>query len=314
MKQRDQYHDPVLANEVVEVLCHRKQGIFVDGTLGGGGHFRTLAMHLEKGATLIGIDRDPDALAWNLHNTAVSGISTYFEHARFSKCRDVVTKCGFSTVDGILLDLGVSSFQIDTAERGFSFMHPADLDMRMNPQEGIPASELIATASVDELAHYLAAYGEVRNAQRMALVLKNTAQPLLTSSDLRDCLAQEYGPHLKFKVLAKIFQALRIAVNEELAELQTFLSTVVDLLSEGGRFAIISYHSLEDRMVKEFIREHEHRCVCQPGALMCTCGEPGSLKRITKKPLMSSSVEVEQNPRARSARLRVAEKFTKVAA
>lgn len=307
------YHVPVLAVPVVEMLCVKKDGVFVDGTLGGGGHFDALAQQLGSAATLFGIDRDADAIAHNRNRSHTTAAQIYFEQSTFSEVAAVLQKYGIRGIDGILLDLGVSSFQIDTATRGFSFMQECELDMRMNRDTGITARELLASLSVEELAAILENYGEVRNAPRMARTLKMNHVPLQTSGDLRECLSREYGENMKYKVLAKVFMALRIAVNDELGELQRLLVAATSLLNKNGRIAVITYHSLEDRIVKEYFRQEEPHCICQRGALMCTCGTPGSLKRITRKPVIASDREIAQNPRSRSARLRVAERTERVA-
>lgn len=220
----------------------------------------------------------------------------------------MLNKYNITGVTGILLDLGVSSFQIDREERGFSYMRESNLDMRMNPAEGITASELIADIDEDGLAEILSKYGEIQNSSRMAAAIKKYEKPIHTSTDLRNCLYAEYGPNLQIKVISRVFQALRIAVNDELGELETFLSKVTPYLVSGGRVAVISYHSLEDRMVKEFFKEQEKSCTCPGDALYCTCKKQVLLKRVTKKALKADVSEIKQNPRARSARLRVAQR------
>jgi 16S rRNA (cytosine1402-N4)-methyltransferase len=309
MTEIDAYHVPVLSREVGDALCSDKDGCYVDATLGGGGHFRALASMLSASGTIIGIDRDPDAVDWNRRHPAATGATVHIEQARFSEVKDVCAKYAIALVNGVLLDLGVSSFQIDNPERGFSFMRECTLDMRMNAHEGENAAEIIRRLSVEELTEILAVYGEVRNAKRMAATIKNSAEEITTSFALRSCLAREYGEHLKYKVLAKVFMALRIAVNNELDELRRFLDTIPSLLADGGRIAVISYHSLEDRMVKEFMRSNEPRCICPKEALRCSCGRPGRLKRVTRKAIVASGEEIASNPRARSARLRIAEKI-----
>jgi 16S rRNA (cytosine1402-N4)-methyltransferase len=310
MIDRDRYHVPVLSHEVCDFLCRNKRGIYVDATLGGGGHFAMIARQLQDDAILIGIDRDPDAVAWNRAHPVDSKATVVVEQACFSQIASILDKHKIDGIDGALLDLGVSSFQIDTADRGFSFMQPCDLDMRMNPREGTRARDLIERYSTEELADVLGMYGEVKNGSRMASAIKQSEKVPQTSDDLRDCLRKEYGSHLKFKVLSKVFMALRIAVNDELNELRRFLTSIVMYLKDGARVAVISYHSLEDRMVKEFFRNEESHCICPPEALFCTCGKPGRLKRITRKPIVASHQEITRNPRSRSARLRVAEKRT----
>ena len=302
------YHVPVLSQKVIELLCTRRGGVYVDATLGGGGHFRLLAKELTDTAVLIGIDRDPDAIEWNSRHPVEGKAKILLEHSPFSGIREVLDRNKIDGIDGVLLDLGVSSFQIDNAQRGFTFMRQCNLDMRMDQGGGMTARDLILQSTEEELATILATYGEVRNAARMAAVLKAVGPTLKTSEDLQNTLAAEYGKPLKYKVLAKVFMALRIAVNDELNELRSMLGSALDLLNEGGRMAVIAYHSLEDRIVKKFIRAHEKHCICPKEALYCTCGTPGELKRITVKPVIASEEEIEANPRARSARLRVAEK------
>ena len=311
MTETSDYHVPVLCREVVDALCNGKNGCFIDATLGGGGHFSALARKLSTGATLIGIDRDADAIEWNRRNPTATAASVHLEHARFSEITRICETLSISSVDGVLIDLGVSSFQIDHPERGFSFMQECGLDMRMNTREGAPAMDLIDRFSVEELAGVLATYGEIRNARRMAMAIKSSPEAIRSSSALRTCLTREYG-QLKYKVLARVFMALRIAVNDELGELRTFLAAIPELLADGGRIAVISYHSLEDRMVKEFFRNNEPHCICPSSVLRCTCGRPGKLKRVNRKAIVASEDEIAVNPRARSARLRIAEKIAGV--
>jgi len=306
------YHVPVLADAVVEMLCTGRSGVVVDGTLGGGGHFDRLAAALDAQSTLVGIDRDADAVAFNRGRSHPSQARIIIEQSRFSEVAAVLNGYEITHADGILLDLGVSSFQIDTDRRGFSYMRECELDMRMNGGDALTAAQLIAQSGEDELATILGEYGEVRNPFRMARAIKHYPGSIETSTDLRDCLNREYGSELRYAVLAKVFQALRIAVNDELGELSRMLDASKSLLNKGGRIAVITYHSLEDRMVKEFFKNSEPHCICQKGALMCTCGTPGTLKRITRKPVAADTAETKDNPRARSARLRVAEKISEV--
>jgi 16S rRNA (cytosine1402-N4)-methyltransferase len=305
------FHEPVLRDEVCEFLITNPEGIYVDCTLGGGGHFRSIAGRLHKQAVLIGIDRDPDAVAWNREN-AVCGPKVIIEQSRFSQFDNVLRKNKIALIDGILLDLGVSSHQIDKKERGFSYMQESLLDMRMNPSEGVPAEELLRRIDEERLAEILSNYGEIQNSARMAKTIKNRVKDssIHTSADLRDCLRNEYGPNLNVKIIAKVFQALRIEVNDELGELTRFLDKIIKYLKTGGRLAVISYHSLEDRIVKEFIRLQEQSCICPLDSPVCNCSKPITLKRITKKAIKPSEKEVAENPRSRSARLRVAEKLS----
>jgi 16S rRNA (cytosine1402-N4)-methyltransferase len=209
----------------------------------------------------------------------------------------------------MLLDLGISSHQIDTQERGFSYMKTSDLDMRMDPTSGMSAADFCAAAGERELAAALADYGEITNPLRMARAIKGCAQrqPMRTSSDLVSCLRNEYGPSFPVKVIAKVFQALRIAVNGELVELSACLAVALSKVRHGGRIVVISYHSLEDRIVKNFFRDGEQGCVCPPVLKKCMCGRKILLKRLNKKVIIPSAAEVARNPRARSARMRAAE-------
>jgi 16S rRNA (cytosine1402-N4)-methyltransferase len=310
MSTPEQYHIPVLSQKVVELLCRNKNGVYVDATLGGGGHFRMLGKELASSAVLIGVDRDRDAIMWNRKHPVETEAAVIIEHSKFSDVKTILDRNGIEKIDGILMDLGISSFQIDNAQRGFSFMRQCDLDMRMNQENGITARELILQSTEEELAAILSNYGEVKNASRMAAVLKAVGPTLETSEDLQNSMTKEYGAPLRYKVLAKVFMALRIAVNDEFEELRTLLDDATSFLRAGGRIAVIAYHSLEDRIVKTFFREHEHHCICPKEALYCTCGVPGTLKRVIGKPVVASTDEIENNPRARSARLRVAEKTT----
>ncbi|NLG18328.1 MAG: 16S rRNA (cytosine(1402)-N(4))-methyltransferase RsmH [Fibrobacter sp.] len=304
---REFYHEPVLKNEVTELLVTRTGGVYVDCTLGGGGHFRAVAEKLDSSATVIGIDRDQDAIAWNKSHMPAPGPSMIFELERFSQFDKVLQKHQINSVDGFLLDLGLSSFQIDNVERGFSYMQDSSLDMRMSVSDEATASDLLEETGEEELADLLSRYGEIKNPLRMAEAIKSCV-PLRTSSDLRKCLSREYGPNLDVKIIARVFQSLRIAVNDELGELRRFLDKAISFLSKGGRLAVIAYHSLEDRMVKEFIREQEQSCICPPGLPVCRCSKSTMLKRVTKGAVKASQEEIGSNPRSRSARLRVAEK------
>ena len=309
MNTNDTYHVPVLLTESMEALAVRPDGTYLDATAGGGGHLREILARLDTRGTAIGIDRDPDSIAWiNAH--IERGAATFIlEQCPFSHFDTVLSRHGIGAVDGMLLDLGVSSHQIDTQERGFSYMKPSDLDMRMDPASDMSAADFCAAAGERELAAALADYGEITNPLRMARAIKGCAQrrPLRTSGDLVSCLRNEYGASFPVKVVAKVFQALRIAVNGELSELAACLAAALSNVRQGGRIVVISYHSLEDRIVKNFFRDGEQGCVCPPVLKKCMCGRKILLKRINKKVIVPSAAEVARNPRARSARLRAAE-------
>ena len=305
------YHVPVLLNETLSLLVTNKDGIYIDGTLGGGGHFRAIAGTLSDKGTAIGIDRDEDAIN-NVNNISFADVkaNVIIEHSRFSQFDSVLQKHGIDKVYGLFVDLGVSSRQIDEPKRGFMYMKESDLDMRMDQGKGKTARELLEESSESELARILEKYGEIRNSRRMAAVIKSYMKhnKLLTSSDLKVCITKEYGANVKIQVFAKLFQALRIAVNSELEELAVFLDKSVKYLAEGGRLAVISYHSLEDRMVKEFMRKASQECECAPEVPVCKCRKVVLFKRITKKSVAAAEEEIAKNPRSRSARLRVAER------
>ncbi|MDG5814903.1 16S rRNA (cytosine(1402)-N(4))-methyltransferase RsmH [Chitinispirillales bacterium ANBcel5] len=308
----EEYHIPVLLDEVLGHLLKKRAGIYVDCTLGGGGHFRAIASKLSKEGTLIGIDRDREAIEYNRKKLfSESNPRIVIEQSRFSEFDRVLETYGITQVDGFLLDLGVSSRQIDSKDRGFSYKQQADLDMRMDPGSGISAREVLQQSSEEQLSTVLYQYGEIKNAQRMARAIKQWMKnkEIRTSSDLKQCIEHEYGINVKFKVLSKLFQALRIAVNGELEELQIFLNKSMKYLSApGGRLAVISYHSLEDRIVKQFIRSKEGRCVCPSSLPVCVCNEKKQLKRVNRKAIVADEQQIAFNPRARSARLRVVEK------
>jgi 16S rRNA (cytosine1402-N4)-methyltransferase len=319
------YHVPVLLNEVLELFAGGVSAappsdgplVYVDGTLGGGGHFRAVIDALSKGAgardiVAIGIDRDAEAIE-NARRIGFGGVraEVMLEQSRFSEFDAVLRKLGIDKVHGLFVDLGVSSRQIDVAGRGFMYMGDAPLDMRMDQGGGVTAAEFLERGDEGEIASALEAYGEIRNAPRMAAAIKDYMRhdKIRTSADLKACLEREYGPNLKIQVLAKLFQALRIAVNGELSELRAFLDKSADRLCGGGRIAVLSYHSLEDRMVKGFFRAAEGACACAPGLPVCDCGRPALLRRVNRKAVTAPEEEVARNPRSRSARLRVAERI-----
>jgi 16S rRNA (cytosine1402-N4)-methyltransferase len=290
------YHVPVLLDESVDALAVKPEGTYLDATVGGGGHFRKILSKLDKRGTAIGIDRDPEAIEWCRAQGGHDAATVILEQCTFSGFGTVLDRHGIASLDGLLLDLGVSSHQIDAAGRGFSYMKEAALDMRMDPSADTTAARFCAQASENDLARALATFGEITNPIRMAAAIKKcqASRPLRTSTDLVACLKREYGPALAVKVIAKVFQALRIAVNDELAELAACLNAALSYVKKGGRIAVISYHSLEDRLVKHMIRGSARE---------------GVLRAITKKPLTPSREEVMNNPSARSAKMRCAERL-----
>jgi 16S rRNA (cytosine1402-N4)-methyltransferase len=303
-----------LQEETLRALAVKPEGIYVDCTLGGGGHFQAIIDRLSASGMAIGIDRDPDAIAWCAGHIDRKGVTVALKQERFSSLDAVLKGLHVDAVDGVLLDLGVSSHQIRAEKRGFSYMKDARLDMRMDPAGATTAGDILRESTVQQLAEILAKYGEIRNPVRMAQTIKNYMKhnTLTTSGELRNCLQIEYGGVMKIKVLAKLFQALRIAVNDELSELSRCCEQAVLRLRQGGRLVVISYHSLEDRFVKNFMRDAGKGCACPPGIPVCVCGGEKTLKRIITRAIVSSPDEIKRNPASRSARLRMAEKINPV--
>lgn len=311
MVPQNQYHIPVMLNECLDGLAINPNCKYLDCTLGGGGHFSEIVNRLHNSCTAIGIDRDLDSIKCVRGNLQNSKCQVIIEQCKFSEFDSVLKKHSIESLDGVLLDLGVSSFQIDNENRGFSYRVNSNLDMRMNQNDSLTAEDIINTSGKEKLTTILSKYGEIKNPKRMATTIENYSKThtIKTSKDLCTCLEMEYGSPIKYKVLSKVFQALRIAINNELEELRICLSKIIQYLNKGGRLVVISYHSLEDRIVKQFIKENETKCVCPPHLPICSCDTIPVLKRINRKVKRASSFEIEKNNRARSARLRIAEKI-----
>ena len=303
-------HESVLAREVVEALRPEPGKLLLDGTLGGGGHSLLL---LERGARVIGVDKDPRALAAARARLARFGEAFRAVRADFRDAKAVLESLGLAAVDGALVDLGVSSPQLDQAERGFSFSRPGPLDMRM-ADEGEPLRDLLRRIDERELARILREYGEEPFARPVARAIKaavDAGEPMDTAR-LAELVAgtipRKAWPK-KIHPATRTFQALRIAVNDELGALAQWLEALPAILAPGGRAAAISFHSLEDRMVKERFRALTQACTCPPDLPICACGAKASFTPVTRKPIVAAEDEVAQNPRARSAKLRVVEKL-----
>ena len=307
------YHTPVLLEEVVAQLRPRAGGLYVDCTVGGGGHAAGILRACAPGGRVIGLDCDDEALAASRERLAAHEGRVQLLHANFAELQEALMSLGVTAVDGLVFDVGVSSRQFDEPSRGFSFQREGPLDMRMNRAAGPAAADVLRDASVEELARIFRVYGEERRARAIAQRIdrERTRQPITTTTQLAGLVEQVLGPKRGSGIhpATRVFQALRIQVNRELDNLQRGLVGAVNVLRSGGRLAVISFHSLEDRIVKQFFVRLSTGCVCPPQLVGCACGRQEVLRLVTRKPVMSTSEEVERNPRARSAKLRVAEKI-----
>ena len=308
------FHEPVLKEEALSFLVTAKKGIYLDGTLGGGGHSEAILKNINKSGRLIALDLDNDAIHFS--RTRLKHKNFLVEQANFKNLGEVLKKLKIKRVHGILLDLGVSSYQIDTAEKGFSYRASGKLDMRMNSKQQLTAHEIANTFSEEKLCEIFKKYGEERRYRAISrVIIKEREKNVIeTTTDLQEIISMVLPYQNRVKSLSRIFQALRIAVNEELENLKAALESGLDYLTTGGRLVVISYHSLEDRIVKNFFKQESRRCVCPPDLPICVCGEPGRLKILTKRPIQPSKEEVQRNPRSRSARLRTAEMLEERAA
>ena len=307
------YHVSVLLDECIQALNIKPDGIYVDGTLGGAGHSSQIAARLTTGR-LIGIDRDPKALKAAGERLAPYADRVTLVHSNFSQLDEVLDSLGIEGVDGILLDLGVSSPQLDEVERGFSYMADAPLDMRMNSEDSLTAHEVVNTWPREELRRILYEYGEERYAPQIAAAIerRRADKPIETTLELVDVIRSAMPPAAlreKQHPAKRSFQAIRIAVNDELGAVGRVLEVAVPKLNKKGRLAIITFHSLEDRLVKNGMAANAKGCTCPPNFPVCICGNKPKVKLISKKPIVSGPEELERNPRARSAKLRVCEKL-----
>lgn len=305
------FHQPVLADEVIALMNPEYGSCFVDATLGGGGHAEQMLARMQPDARLIGLDQDVRALQAARERLQMYHDRVTFVHTNFSRLDRVLDDLGIEVVDGFLFDLGVSSPQLDVAERGFSYREDAPLDMRMDQTKGQTAADLVNRASEEELRRWIWEYGEERWAARIAreIVLRRSAAPLRTTGDLVEAIkaaipapARRSGPH----PARRTFQALRIAVNRELDVLEEALAKAVTRLSPGGRLLVISFHSLEDRIVKRFFQQEADPCVCPKDLPVCRCNRVPRLRILTRRPKTARDEELAKNPRARSAKLRAA--------
>lgn len=301
-------HQPVLYHEIIHALQPKNEGFYVDGTLGAGGHARGILEACAPDGRLLGLDVDPQALALARETLAPYGERARLIQASYTSLVELLHEIGWEKVDGILLDLGLSSMQLDTPERGFSFQQDAPLDMRFDPASPTTAADLVNTLSQAELADLIYRYGEERASRRIAQAIVR-ARPLRTTRQLAAVIESVLPRRGHVHPATQTFQALRIAVNQELDRVENVLPQAAAALRSGGRLAIISFHSLEDRIVKEYFRRESRDCVCPPKQPVCTCGHKATLKEIARKPIAPGEAEVKANPRARSAKLRIAEKL-----
>ncbi len=300
-------HKPVLYKEIIHALQPRPSGRYVDGTVGAGGHARGILEACAPDGQLLGLDIDPQALALARENLAPYEQRVTLKRASYTSVPEAMRAVGWSTVDGIVLDLGVSSMQLDMRERGFSFQGEAPLDMRFDPEGTLTAAELVNETPEPELADILFRFGEEPHARRVAHLIVG-ARPIHSTTELAAIVMRAYRQRSRHHPATRTFQALRIAVNDELTTLETALPRLVEALGEGGRLAIIAFHSLEDRIVKRFFRERSERRAGRKVAIEAGVDSARELREITRKPIRPSEEEISKNPRARSARLRVVEK------
>ena len=307
-------HTPVMPDQCIDYLAVRPGGTYVDGTVGGGGHARLICEKLSPEGTIICIDRDEDAIEAARGRLEKYDCRKIFVRSNYSEIKGILDERGIEKIDGALLDLGVSSFQLDSAERGFSYMHDAPLDMRMDRRDHFTAYDLVNTYREEDLTEVIKKYGEERWASRISRFIceRRKEKPIETTGELVDIIkaavpasARREGPH----PAKRTFQAIRIEVNDELGRLGSALTDFLDVLAPGGRMCVITFHSLEDRIVKNVFRDRADPCTCPPDFPVCVCGKKADIKKITGKPVVPGKDEIESNPRARSAKLRVVERI-----
>ncbi len=303
-------HVSIMLNEVIENLDIKSNGIYVDGTLGGAGHAWHICKRLGSGGRLIGIDQDAAAIEASKKRLAEFGDKVTVVRSNYCHMKDLLWQMEIDRVDGILLDLGVSSYQFDNAQRGFSYREDAPLDMRMDQRQEMTARDIVNTYSERELYRIIRDFGEDRFAKNIArhICLARQKKPIETTFELSDVIKAAIPMKMRATgghPAKKTFQAIRIELNQELAVLQDSLNDMIDLLAENGRICIITFHSLEDRIVKTIFKKNENPCECPPGFPVCVCGKKSKGKVITRKPILPTLKEMEENPRSKSAKLRV---------
>ena len=305
------YHEPVLAKTAVDYLIISGSGTYVDCTLGGAGHAELILQKLQGNGILVGIDADPDALVFSREKLGKYS-NVRILRGFFDQLDVMLMQENLLPVQGVFMDLGISSFQIDAAEKGFSFQSEGHLDMRFNPDQELSAEKIINTYSAEALEEIFRLYGEEKKSRMISrrIVQERNTGTIRSTRQLAEIIKKVVPVNYQVKSLARIFQAIRIEVNQELDRLKTGLEKAFQCLTKSGRLAVISYHSLEDRIVKEFFRYKEKDCVCPPEFPKCICDKESEIRIITKKPVTPTPDEIEKNPRSRSAKLRVAEKIS----
>lgn len=306
-------HYSVLLDETIENLNIKPDGIYLDGTLGGGGHSEAILKRLSPKGRLIGIDQDDAAIAAASERLSVFGDRVTILRNNYRNARTALEQIGITKVDGIVLDLGVSSYQLDNEERGFSYRYDTDLDMRMDRRQSLTAKDIVNEYSEMELFHIIKDYGEDQFAKNIAkhIVKAREKKKLETTFELNEIIKAAIPAKMRAAgghPSKRTFQAIRIECNKELEVLKDSLDEMIDMLSPGGRFCIITFHSLEDRIVKAAFRRNENPCICPPEFPVCTCGKKSKGKVISRKPILPSAEELEENSRSKSAKLRVFER------
>ena len=314
LEQKAPAHIPVMTQEVIDYLITREDGLYVDATLGLGGHTKSILNYTNYQSRIIGLDVDEEAITIAGNNLSKYKSNVVFRNSNFSEIDRVLLDLEIGEVDGIVADLGMSSFQLDSSGRGFSLIRDEQLDMRMDARLRFTAFDLINEMSVDEISKVLKVYGEERWSRRIAkrIVYTRSDKPIKTSAELAnlvfEAIPKKFHP-VRIHPATKTFQAFRIAVNHELDNIEEFIGKAIPFLKTGGRLVIISFHSLEDRLVKNLFNNLSSPCICPPDLPMCGCGKKSELNILTRSPLIPSEAEIVDNPRARSAKMRVGEKL-----
>lgn len=302
-------HIPVLYHEIINALAPYSGGLYIDGTLGAGGHAMEILNASTPDGKLLGLDLDPQALVIATQRLSIFKDRVFIRQGSYVDMASFVKEIGWFFVDGIILDLGVSSIQLDTKDRGFSFLYDAPLDMRFGDQTSINAADLVNSLAENDLADIIWKYGEEKYSRKIARIICQN-RPINTTFELANLVKKAYGSkYSQIHPATRTFQAIRIAVNQELQAIESVIPQAISLLKPGGKLAIISFHSLEDRIVKSIFRTESKDCICPPDQPICTCNHIKSIKEVNRKPIEASLKEITNNPRARSAKLRIAEKL-----